>query len=149
MELKVIRKWFSTKSTIGEILVNDEVVCYSLEDVARPAGVKIYGETAIPVGKYNVEITHSNRYNKPLPLIFNTADLAVEDGYGVRFTGVRIHPGNTDKDTHGCLLPGTTKGDDFVGNSRSAFQKLMELIQEATDNEEEITIEYLNQQEGV
>lgn len=149
MEMRVIRKWFSTKSTIGELYIDDVFSCYTLEDVARPLGVKIYGETAIPTGKYKVDITHSNRYKKPLPLIYNTSDFAVEDGYGVRFTGIRIHPGNTDKDTHGCLLPGLTKGKDLVGNSRDAFEEVMDLIEAAINLGEEVIIEYSNQQEDV
>ena len=70
--------------------------------------------------------------------------VGVEDGDGVRCTGVRIHRGNTDKHTHGCLLPGTTKSEDFVGNSRSAFKEVMDLIEDAINLDEEITIEYLN-----
>ena len=149
MELKVIRKWFSTKSTIGELYIDDAFTCYTLEDVARPKGVKIYGETAIPEGKYKIKITHSNRYNKPLPLIYNTADRAVVDGHGVKFTGIRIHPGNSDKDTHGCLLPGLAKGKDFVSNSRDAFQGIMDLLEISVELGEEIVIEYSNQQEDV
>jgi hypothetical protein len=51
------------------------------------------------------------------------------------YTGVRIHPGNTDADTEGCILVGKTKGRDFIGNSRAAFDKLFVRIQGAAQRE--------------
>src|SRR5262249_6892104 len=47
------------------------------------------------------------------------------------FTGVRIHPGNTDADTEGCILVGQTKATDFIGKSRAAFDVLFPKIQAA------------------
>ena len=48
------------------------------------------------------------------------------------FDGVRIHAGNTDKDTEGCLLlGGTWAGGDFVGNSRLTFEAFFTLLKEA------------------
>lgn len=47
------------------------------------------------------------------------------------FTGIRIHSGNTHADTYGCPLVGTTKGKDFVGNSRIAYQRFMPKLEAA------------------
>jgi hypothetical protein len=44
------------------------------------------------------------------------------------FEGVRIHTGNTANDTEGCILVGKSKGYDFIGGSRNAFNELMERI---------------------
>ena len=44
------------------------------------------------------------------------------------FEGVRIHAGNTAKDTEGCILVGMTKSDDFIGGSKMAFETLMQRI---------------------
>ena len=42
------------------------------------------------------------------------------------FTGIRIHAGNTDADTEGCLLLGTSRGPDRVNDSRTAFNQFFE-----------------------
>jgi hypothetical protein len=129
-DLFIRRKWFSTKSTIGQIIginTNDqsEVLSYCLEDESRGKGVKIYGCTCISDGEYFVKITYSERFKRELPIIYNKEvhegkPYVIFDGRN-SWEGVRIHPGNTDADTFGCILPGTTKGKNIVGESRSAF----------------------------
>jgi hypothetical protein len=49
------------------------------------------------------------------------------------FEGVRIHPGNSNHDTEGCILVGTTRSVDFIGNSRKAFNKLFAKMKTAKD----------------
>jgi hypothetical protein len=129
--IEIFRKWYTTKSTIGELFYKGKFFCYTLEDVVRPKGIKIYGETAIPEGDYKVTISYSNRFKKMMPLLYNNPlNNSVEDGKGVKFEGIRIHAGNTDKDSHGCPLVGMTKSTNFVGNSRHAYQKLMNEIED-------------------
>lgn len=132
MKLEVVRWSCGATCTIGELLVNGEHECWTLEDVVRPDGVKIYGETAIPYGTYVVTITHSNRFQRDLPLVHDVPD----------FQGIRIHPGNTAADTHGCLLVGRNKTADSVTESRLAFDALFPKIRNAIDNGEEVTITY-------
>ena len=114
MKLTVKRKIKSANSTIGELYIDNIFQCYTLEDVERKE--KIVGKTAIPAGSYDVIINESNRFKRKLPLLMNVPNYA----------GVRIHPGNTAADTEGCILVGTTKAPDFVGNSREAFTSLFE-----------------------
>ena len=123
MDLKVIRKQFTDKSTIGDLFVNDEFECFTLEDVVRP--IKIKGMTAIPSGVYEIVINFSARFQKLLPLLLNVPN----------FDGIRIHPGNTDKDTEGCILVGKTKQTDLIGNSRVAFEALFNKLQTAAAQE--------------
>lgn len=129
--IRLIRKTFTTRSTIGEIFGSngngaaDTKLCMILEDEARPSGVKIPSFTAIPAGEYMVRITLSNRFKRPLPIIYNQEDdLSIRDGIH-KWEGVRIHPGNTDVDTEGCLLPGKTKSRDAVYESRAAFDEIL------------------------
>lgn len=132
MELKLNRIFLGSSATIGELLVNDKYLCDTLEDRVRPEGEKIYGKTAIPEGMYEVKLTHSPRFKKILPEILNVPN----------FSGIRIHTGNSSKDTEGCILVGTWDGEkeDWVGNSRIAFDELMALLEEATNNKEKVTI---------
>lgn len=132
MELKLNRIFLGSSATIGELLVNDKHLCDTLEDRVRPEGEKVYGKTAIPEGTYEVKLTHSPRFKKILPEILNVPN----------FSGIRIHTGNSSKDTEGCILVGTWDGEkeDWVGNSRIAFDELMDLLEEATNNKEKVTI---------
>jgi len=132
MNLRVVRKTFTPKSTIGDLLVDGVFECFTLEDCVRP--VKIKGITAIPAGAYEVVISFSERFQKPLPLLLNVPN----------FDGIRIHPGNTDRDTEGCILVGQTKQADSIGDSRKAFQALFSRLQQAA-KKEKIFIEVVNE----
>jgi len=123
MHLKVVRTTFTNRSTIGELFIDDAFACFTLEDMVRP--VKVPGMTAIQEGVYVVSVSFSNRFRRPLPEIHDVPN----------YTGVRIHAGNTDADTEGCILVGKTKGKDFIGNSRAAFDALFARIQDAAQKE--------------
>lgn len=133
MELKLIRETFTEKSTIGSLYVNGIFFCYTLEDKDRKlesGGVKEYSKTAIPRGKYKVINSFSNRFKKYLPELVNVP----------QFAGIRIHAGNTAEHSEGCILVGSTKAVDFIGNSKVTFDKLMKAIQ-AVEKIEKINIE--------
>jgi hypothetical protein len=72
----------------------------------------------------------SARFARVLPLLVNVP------GY----VGVRIHPGNTAEDTEGCLLPGLTRYENSVGQSRAAFEAIFERLDKASKAGEAITI---------
>lgn len=132
MNLEVVRFQCGATCTIGELLVNGEHECWTLEDVVRPNGQKVYGETAIPYGRYRVLITFSNRFQRDLPLLVDVPD----------FSGIRIHPGNSAAETHGCLLVGTTHTGTAVQNSRVAFNTLFPKIRDAIRQGQEVWITY-------
>jgi len=123
MNLKLHRKTFTGRSTIGELSVDDAFECFTLEDMVRP--VKVPGMTAISEGVYIVSVSFSDRFQRLLPEVHDVPN----------FTGVRIHPGNTDADTEGCILVGQTEDTVFIGNSRAAFNKLFPKIQAAAQKE--------------
>ena len=116
MNLLLIRRWPKATCTIGELLVDGAWFCFTLEDVERPE--KIPGETAIPAGRYKVIITHSQRFDRELPLLVDVPG----------FTGIRIHAGNTDADTRGCILVGKRTLENAIGESRAALDDLMEKL---------------------
>tara|TARA_R110000868_G_scaffold258953_1_gene516672 strand:+ start:11437 stop:11820 length:384 start_codon:yes stop_codon:yes gene_type:complete len=125
MKLLLKRIHRTESSTIGELYVDGVFECYTLEDVERD--VKIKSETAISKGTYKIIVTMSNRFKRLLPLLINVPD----------FQGVRIHSGNTNHDTEGCILVGQTRSKDFIGKSRKAFDILFKKMQKAKS----ITIE--------
>jgi hypothetical protein len=132
MKIEVFRQPSDDVCTLGELVINGTHECYTLEDVVRPDGEKVFGKTAIPYGTYLVVATFSQHFQRDLPLLVNVPN----------FSGVRIHPGNTAADTEGCLLVGETKGYDAISQSRFAFDKLFRKIRDALDHGEEVTITY-------
>lgn len=134
MILKVTRKWYTGKSTIGMLSVNGIKSCYTLEDVKRDGDVKVDGATAIPAGEYDVIIDYSTRFKKMMPHILNVPG----------FDGIRIHCGNRASDTAGCILVGMNKGVDEIYNCMSVFASIFGLIQKAINNREDVKIQIVN-----
>lgn len=135
VNLRVERRIFTDDVTIGELYVNDEFMCYTLEDAVRDT--KIYGKTAIPKGTYKVIFNMSNRFKRRMPLLLNVPN----------YEGVRIHAGNTHVDTDGCIILGLglarsadSRFDWTVTQSRMAIEK----FNKAVDNGEEVEITIVN-----
>lgn len=144
MNLLLVRDRISSPPgcIFGRLYINDQFECWTLEDVEREMtdgekGLtkeeKVHGKTAIPTGRYRVDITRSARFGRDLPLLLNVPN----------FEGIRIHPGNTAADTEGCILVGTvaSKTTGFLGGSRVAFNKLFDKLFDAKADKEEIWIE--------
>ena len=121
MLLQLEREPSTKKSTSGRLFVDGKFFCYTLEDVIRD--VKVYGETAIPAGEYEVRLSPSPRFQKVLPEVLEVPN----------FVGIRIHAGNTAEDSHGCILVGSEQQKDKVLGSRVALEKLMAILEKATE----------------
>lgn len=126
---------------IGRLYINGVYFCDTLEDTDRGLDdtmteedikeMKVYGETAIPTGIYTVLLTYSPKYKKVMPLINKVK------GY----SGIRIHSGNTAKDTEGCLLVGKNTKVGMVTDSRNTYNALFKRLQQKGSNK--ITIEII------
>lgn len=127
MKLTLKRNFKGADYTIGKLYIDGHYFCDTLEDTIRPANKKIAGKTAIPAGNYKVIKSYSPRFKKILPEILNVPN----------FTGVRIHAGNTAKDTDGCVLLGLNKTKGAVLDSQATMAYFMA----RTPNEFELTIE--------
>jgi hypothetical protein len=134
MLIKITRKYFTSKSTIGLVSVDGVKCGFSLEDVARPDGVKVYGETAIPAGEYQVTIDYSNKFKKLMPHILDVPN----------FTGIRIHKGSTPESTSGCVLVGLRKGPDMIYDCAATYDYIYGSIEKALANKEKVTIWIIN-----
>lgn len=127
--------------TIGKLYVDGKYFCDTLEDTDRGLTSsmskqeieerKIKANTAIPIGKYEVTVTFSPRFNKYMPLLL-----------GVKgFEGIRVHSGNGPEDTEGCILVGLNKKVGQVLESRVTYNKLFKVIDRAFKKNELIMIE--------
>ena len=137
MELKLDRKWKSDVCTIGTLTVDGNTDFFSLEDVEREiegrivAEWKVDGKTAIPRGKYKVEITYSPRFHRHMPEVLDVPG----------FQGIRIHSGNVATHTEGCILVGMSKGPNCIYESRKAYDSLYIKIAEAIERGESVSLE--------
>jgi hypothetical protein len=98
------------------------------QPLADIEAAKVKGRTAIPVGEYRVAFTFSNRFGRPMPLLFDVPG----------FRGIRIHSGNTAADTEGCVCPALAR-DPAAGRtsqSKPAVEWLHARIRECQDRGE-------------
>jgi len=141
MRIRLHRKYLSPDYTIGDLFIDGLLLCQTIEDKVRDTNTdgdlddegeeKVFGETAIPYGRYNMDLTMSPKFKRLLPIILNVP----------HFTGIRVHRGNTAKDSHGCILPGENKEKGKVLNSTKYELLIVERMLKAIRNNEEMTIE--------
>lgn len=135
MKLRLERNEYGKDYTGGSLFINGLFFCSTIEDVVRPYGEKVKGETAIQCGTYEIVLDFSQRFQKVMPHILNVPN----------FEGIRIHSGNTAKDSEGCILVGVkseTKG--FISDSRNTYKRLMDALEFIDRKHEPMTIEIVN-----
>ena len=118
VNLLLIRDMFTDESTIGELFINGERFCDTLELPWKDNQRSI---SCIPEGQYKVRMR--------LPRESATRDylhLLVQDVKDRSY--ILVHIGNKSSDTRGCILVGMTSKQNFVGNSTLAMDLLMKEI---------------------
>ena len=127
MELVLKRTRFRDTITTGQLYVDGQFFCFTLEDKVRevpnvPVETwKIHGETAIPSGIYEVFLENSPK--------FGPDTMTLRDVPG--FSKIRIHSGNTQDDTEGCIIIGyrvIENGIIVPGTTRPAVTDLKRLV---------------------
>ena len=132
MKLKLYRYKYNTegdRNIIGDLFIDGVFFCHTLEDEKRADGVKVYGETAIKDGIYEVKLTFSPRFKRIMPLLLDVP----------MFEGVRIHGGNDSSNTLGCIL--VAFNTDLKRIWGTAEKKLTKKLKESKDK---ITIEIVD-----
>lgn len=102
MNLLLKRRPSTARTTIGDLYHGERWLMLMLEDVIRAPGVKVAGHTAIAPGIYEVVMTASPKYLNQYGVQVTTPMLREVP----LFTGIRVHPMSTSKDSEGCLGPG-------------------------------------------
>lgn len=147
MKLMLQRTHANALRTWGKLFADGVFICYTLEDSVREVrgqGVdvwKVKGATAIPstnfVGQpYIITLENSPR--------FGADTLTVNSVPG--FVGVRMHAGNTEADTEGCVLLGQAVDAAGIvgGASRPAVQSVKNIVMHARDLHRVVTLEITN-----
>ena len=98
--ITLIRDVKGDKAILGKLYFNGGIVCYTLENAAK----------AIPCGMYSVQNSKSPKFKRELPLIWNAKVPASR--------GIRIHVGNSVKDSSGCVLVGMGRDVHLLGGSK-------------------------------
>jgi hypothetical protein len=135
LELLLIRDVFLPTRTLGILYLDGVKECYICEDRYRGNDPKVHGQTAIPQGRYEIIINMSPRFKRELPLLLNVPN----------FEGIRIHSGNHEGHTEGCLLPGRTRNATGVFQSVVATNNLNLKIQHAIWNGRKVFITIKNE----
>lgn len=110
LQLTLIRLHSSSKldSIQGELYVNGLFFCHTIERLS----------TCIPTGRYPLAVSYSPRFKIMLPLVSSVKGRS----------GIRIHSGNTSKDSKGCILVGKLDSDFTIINSRVTLHLLLDML---------------------
>ena len=106
----LIRDKRTETAILGRLFLGDRAIAYTLENASK----------AIPVGFYGIQNSTSPKFKRELPLIYSRKVSASR--------GIRIHRGNSYKDSSGCILVGM--GQDCA----------KERITESADAEKMVTL---------
>jgi Family of unknown function (DUF5675) len=114
MDIRVRRDLYSSLSTQGQLLLDLQHFCYTLEPPIKTDGTK---PRAIPTGTYPLTIRWSDEFGKHVPHVEDVHD----------FIAIEQHIGNYPKNTKACTLVGMERGPlpDFIAHSLKAWTALM------------------------
>ena len=129
--------------THGILKVDGVFECFTVEDQKQLT--KVYGETRIPEGSYEVKFKKVNTpLTKKYQVKFDWFTYHLEIVGVEGFTNIYFHIGNTEGDTSGCILVGQTcqtqRDKGFIGRSTQAFTAFYALLSGYLNKGEKITL---------
>ena len=143
LEFSLVRKYFKPTYTIGKLSADGTYICDTLEDATRDlhdynhdgdfndeGEGKVYGQTAIPYGRYRIKFIYWPKHSRMVPHLLNVPG----------FTGILIHGGVRAEDTLGCILVGENKAKGELWYSKYWCNKIDNMIREALYNGKEVWI---------
>lgn len=132
MKIDIYRFLETDRSITGRVTIDGQQLCFDLEPGRfKPVHA---GHPCIPCGIFKVKLTMSPHFGYVTPELLDVPGR----------TAIRIHKGNKPEDSLGCTLVGTSHGPaaDWISDSHTAFDRLMDLCRAAEARGEEITAEY-------
>ena len=143
MKLLLKRIYFSPTYTIGKLFIDGKYFADTIEDVNRDLNKdgdlldngesKVYAQTCIPFGTYDVIVNRSPKMKRDLPRLLNVP----------HFEGILIHRGSSEKSSAGCIIIGENKVVGKVINSVKYEDALVAVLKHAQNSGEKITIEII------
>lgn len=142
MKLTLKRTKLDHNYTAGELYIDNVYFSSTLEDPNRDLNKngkfdngesKVYGNTCIPYGTYEVILSYSPKFKRILPEVLKVG----------QFAGIRFHRGNYVRDTEGCILIGEKVENGVLNNSTPFEKRLIAELQKAINRKESITLEIL------
>lgn len=137
LHFTILRKYRKETYTIGQLYVNGEFLCNTVEDRDRGLNnnmsasailkIKVANETAIPTGTYVLVVSESQKFGRDL--------IEVRGVPG--FTGIRIHKGSNASHSSGCIIPGINSIKGGVTDSQKYEEKLTKMVKAAMAKNEE------------
>ena len=130
-----IERGDSKASPKGGGLEGASYFCDTLEPTWRDyknGAYKVKGRSAIPEGRYAVVISWSPKFKQWLPILLGGPE------FNKKWQGIRIHAGNTAKDTQGCILVGRNQLVGQLLESRKWLYELKQKIVEAKNRGEAV-----------
>lgn len=126
MRLRLIRDSFTDAATMGELFIEQEHVCFTLELPNRDG----LPNSCIPQGIFKVELAPSPKFLQSHDPFVEQYASAMPHINGIPHRSlIMIHFGNTVADTDGCVLIGLDRSGETVLESRAAFKDLYARIE--------------------
>jgi hypothetical protein len=131
---KLVRDKYTNGTTLGKLFDPEgNYICETLEDIVRGWGIKHGGTTAIPTTQgsspYRLNISMSQRFKRRMVMIFTESNGYELKRNGISFKGIRIHGGNTNKNTWGCLIVARNRiNDEMIQGTQEA--KVLSLVED-------------------
>ena len=143
--ITLVREWANDTRTSGTLWYDGKVLGFTVEDPIRT--VKIYSKTAIPNGNFNITLdTTGNKgltkcyvtfpgekspLSSPgvLPRVGSNKHATLLEAYDLKFAGIRIHNGTSERSSAGCIIYSSSRNKDGTVkndiNHNKALTKLL------------------------
>lgn len=148
----ILKRMFQTPTeTIGKLVHGDEIICYTLEDIAREP--KVVGETRIPAGTYQIKKRIEGGMIRKYRERFGNSHYMLWLQNVPNFQYIMIHIGNTAQDSSGCVLAGTSyeeyEPDKYrLLNSTGAYLYLWNMVDKEFKNQNDVYIIIIDEEDG-